>query len=137
VLNILAAGLQTLPHAKQPLPANLASYHVARIKALIDARLAESDLCVGSIAAQLGLSAGHVHRLFKGEAVPLSQYIWNHRLDACSRDLLDPRLASQSVSAIAYDWGFNDAAHFSRAFRDKFGCAPRDWRRSKGVTPRG
>jgi AraC-like DNA-binding protein len=133
VLNILVAGLQTLPQAVRSSPTQLTNYHLTRIKALIDARLADSDLCVSSIAAQLGLSAGHVHRLFKAEAIPASQYIWNRRLDACSRDLLDPRLAGQSVSAIAYNRGFSDAAHFSRAFREKFGCAPREWRTAKGA----
>jgi AraC-like DNA-binding protein len=32
------------------------------------------------------------------------------------------------VSEIAYGRGFNDAAHFSRAFRDRFDCSPREWR---------
>jgi AraC-like DNA-binding protein len=29
------------------------------------------------------------------------------------------------VTDIAFSWGFNDAAHFSRAFRARFGCSPR------------
>lgn len=27
--------------------------------------------------------------------------------------------------------GFNDAAHFSRAFRERFGCSPREWRQQR------
>ena len=50
-----------------------------------------------------------------------SQYIWERRLEACSRDLLEPRLAGRPVADIAYGRGFNDAAHFSRAFRERFG----------------
>ena len=90
----------------------------------------------GAIAAELGLSAGHVHRLFKGEAAPLAHYIWSRRLEACSRDLLDPRLAGRSVGEIAYSRGFNDAAHFSRSFRERFGCSPREWRQHGGTTSR-
>lgn len=137
VLSILVAGLQTLPNAIQSSPTNLRSYHLARIKALVDRRLGDPDLCVNSIADQLGLSPGHVHRLFKSEAISLSQYIWSQRLEACSRDLLDPRLAEKSVSAIAYARGFNDAAHFSRAFRERFACAPREWRHANGRTAPG
>jgi len=136
VLNILVAGLQALPHASQSAPTDLASYHLARIKALIDSHLSDPALGVASIAGRIGLSAGHVHRLFKAEAIPLSQYIWSRRLEACSRDLLDPRLAEKSVSAIAYSRGFNDAAHFSRAFRERFGCAPRDWRHANDAARR-
>jgi AraC-like DNA-binding protein len=34
------------------------------------------------------------------------------------------------VRVIAANWGFQDAAHFSRAFRDAFGVSPSDWRRT-------
>ena len=33
---------------------------------------------------------------------------------------------------IAFGWGFNDAAHFSRAFRERFRRSPREWRQLKG-----
>jgi AraC-like DNA-binding protein len=134
VLNILVAGLQTLPAASRPSLTNLTAYHIARIKRLIDQRLADPELSVDSIARELGLSVGHMHRLFKSEAVPLFHYIWNRRLEACSRDLLDPRLRGSSISQIAYGRGFNDAANFSRAFRERFGCSPREWRHQRGVS---
>jgi len=50
------------------------------------------------------------------------------RLDATRRDLCDPALAARSISEIAFAWGFNDAAHFSRAFRARFGRSPRELR---------
>ena len=31
---------------------------------------------------------------------------------------------------IAFGWGFNDAAHFSRIFRARFGCSARELRAS-------
>ena len=82
----------------------------------------------GSLAAELGLSASQIHRVFKNEPLTPAQYIWERRLDAASRDLLEPRLAGRSVAEIAFGRGFSDAAHFSRAFRDRFGCSPREWR---------
>ena len=39
----------------------------------------------------------------------------------------DPRLARSSLSEIAFSWGFNDASHFSRSFRERHGMSPRDW----------
>jgi AraC-like DNA-binding protein len=30
----------------------------------------------------------------------------------------------QSITQIAYDWGFKDPAHFSRAFKMRYGRSP-------------
>lgn len=130
VMNILMAGLQTLPASNLPGLTSLASYHLARIKQVIDARLADPSFGVADVARELGLSVAHIHRLFKHEAMTPAQYIWGKRLEACSRDLLDPRRAHKSISEVAYSWGFNDAAHFSRAFRERFGVPPREWRQA-------
>ena len=46
----------------------------------------------------------------------IERAIWSGRLAAARRDLLDPRLSDRSVTAIAFSWAFNDAAHFSRSF---------------------
>jgi len=128
VMNILLAGLQTLPASNCPGLSSLATYHLARIKQVIDARMAEPTFSIGDVARELGISVAHIHRLFRNEATTPAQYIWARRLEACSRDLLDPRRAHRSISEVAYSWGFNDAAHFSRAFRERFGCSPKEWR---------
>ncbi len=125
VLNILVAGLQTLPAARSPALSNLTAFHLARIKRRIDEQLDDPALSVGTLAAALGLSVSQIHRVFKSEPLTPAQYIWERRLEACSRDLLDPRVAGRTVGEIAYGRGFSDAAHFSRAFRERFGCSPR------------
>jgi len=50
------------------------------------------------------------------------------RLERCRRDLLDPAHAARHISDIAFAWGFNDLAHFSRIFKQRFGASPREWR---------
>ena len=50
------------------------------------------------------------------------------RLEQAAADLTDPRYQSRAVSQIAFANGFEDAAHFSRAFKGRFGRTPRDWR---------
>ena len=128
ITSIVAAGLRSLPGANARKPSNLSAYHVARVKAFVLEHLRDPELSVATVALAMKLSPDHLSRLFRGEAVPLSRLIWQQRLDACRRELADPRLAERSVSEVAYSWGFNDAAHFSRSFREHFGVSPRDWR---------
>lgn len=128
VVNILVAGLQTLPAANALGPGKLQAFHLARIKRRVEEQLGNPALSVGSLAVELGLSASQIHRVFRSEPLTPAQYIWERRLEACSRDLREPCLAGRTVSEIAFGRGFNDAAHFSRAFRERFGCSPREWR---------
>lgn len=135
ITSIIAAGLRSLPGANVRGTSNLAAFHVARIKEHVRRNLRDPELSLATIAAAVGLSPDHVSRLFRAQPVPLTRLIWQLRLEACRRDLCDPRLAGRSVSDIAFSWGYNDAAHFSRSFREQHGIAPREWRqRALGVS---
>jgi AraC-like DNA-binding protein len=129
VVNVLVGGLQSLPACHKVDPTSLNAYHLGRIKRCIDDRLRDPTLKIESVAGHLGMSVGHLHRLFKDEPLSPAQYLLSRRLEACERELLDPRRARASVAEIAFSWGFNDAAHFSRTFREHFNCSPREWRR--------
>lgn len=128
VSQILVAGLAALPAARRQPVSQLTAYHREQIKALVRARLADPALNVATIASALRLSTSTLHRAWAGEACSLTDWVWAQRLDAARRDLCDPACAARTVSEIAFAWGFNDAAHFSRAFRARFGLAPRDAR---------
>ena len=128
VSQILVAGLAALPAARHAPVSQLTAYHRAQIKALVRSRLADPHFGVAQIAQALRLSPSTLHRAWAGEACSLGDWIWAQRLDAAKRDLCDPGLGARSVSEIAFSWGFSDAAHFSRAFRARFGCAPRELR---------
>lgn len=128
ITQMIAAGLRSLPQANSKRPSNLQAYHIARIKAFVKESLKDPGLSVASVAQAMRISPDHIARLFRAEPVPLSRLIWNWRLEACRRDLVDPRLANRSVSDIAFSWGFNDAAHFSRSFRETYNITPREWR---------
>lgn len=136
VRQILIAGLSTLPAAKRAPLSQLRAYHLECIKACVRERLRDPTLTVASIAAELKMSPSTLHRSWDAETCSLAESIWALRLDAAYRDLCDPGLVGRSVSEIAFSWGFNDAAHFSRAFRMRFGCTPRDARQraTGGVT---
>lgn len=128
ITNILVAGLSALPAARPAPVSHLAALHREQIKARVRARLRDPALTVASIAAELRLSPSTLHRAWAGEPCSLGDWIWTQRLDAAQRDLASPAHAKRSVSETAFAWGFSDAAHFSRAFRARFGCSPRELR---------
>lgn len=129
VTRIVVAGLASLPGAAPAPVSALTAYHRERIKTLVRERHRDPGFGVAQIASTLRLSPSSVHRAWAGEACSISDWIWSLRLDSARADLCDPALSARSISNIAFACGFNDAAHFSRAFRARFGCAPRDLRR--------
>ena len=128
ITGIVAAGLRSLPGANTRRSSSLSTYHVARVKAYVMEQLRDPSLSIASIATAMRLSPDHLSRLFRSEPVPLSRMIWHQRLEACRRELSDPRQSRRGVSDIAFSWGFNDAAHFSRKFKEQYGTTPREWR---------
>ncbi len=111
----------------------LSRYHRVRIHAYIRDNLADPTLGAEVISVALRISKAHLHRLFEEEVLTLSATIWQLRLDACRRDLACASLRHLGVGDIASRWGFTNNAHFSRRFRQAFGCSPRDWREASGA----
>lgn len=130
VVQILIAGLATLPAATRAPVSQLTAYYREQIKAFVRSRLVDPELDVAQIAGALRLSPSTVHRAWAGEPSSLSDWIWSQRLEGARRDLCAAERAAHSISEIAFSWGFSDAAHFSRAFRARFGCSPRELRGS-------
>ena len=62
-----------------------------------------------------------LNSLFGEEGTSLMRYVWRRRLEHCARYPADPRRAGERIGEIAFRWGFSDASHFSRAFRQLFG----------------
>ena len=132
VEHILIAGLRSLPGASTRQVSNLTALHREQIKAFVHDHLRDPQLSVAQIAAHLRTSPSTVHRVFAGEPSSVTDWIWAQRLDGVKRDLCDPALVARSISDLAFKWGFNDAAHFSRAFRTRFGCTARELRVQHG-----
>ena len=100
----------------------------------VRAHLDDPQLSRASIAASHHMSARTLDRLFADQPWSVSGLIRHERLEAVRRDLADPVLCHRSVAALAARWGFFDAAHFSRLFRQHYGYPPSQTR--PGVVPR-
>lgn len=112
----------------EPERVGLATRDVQRARALryLESHLADPALSPRAIAAGLGMSLRYLHLLFEaGDSVGAT--ILARRLDRCRSALHDPT-ERRTISEIAFAWGFNDAAHFSRTFKARFGMSPRDAR---------
>ena len=125
LVELLAMTLRGADPAPQP---NFREHRRQAALQFIDRHLADPGLHVGAIAHALGCSTRTIHKLFEGEAHTVARAIWDRRLDRCRNDLIDPVLASRSITQIAHFWGFSDSQHFSRAFKNRFGSTPREYR---------
>lgn len=119
-LAALAAGQQRHPRLSQ--------YHLGRIRQFALRRIGDSGLSINELVEALDISAAHIHRLFAAEAQSFSTWLWETRLQLCHLALRNPEYRSQSISQIAYRFGYSHAAHFSRAYRKQFGMTPSAWR---------
>ncbi|HEX4076698.1 MAG TPA: helix-turn-helix domain-containing protein [Candidatus Acidoferrales bacterium] len=96
-----------------------------RARAYVVQNVRDSDLSVEQIANALHCSKRYLHMVFAKKGETISELIWKLRLEGCRRDLRNPALANPSITDIAFSWGFNNSAHFSRRFRDEFGTSPK------------
>lgn len=99
-----------------------------RIKRLVARRLADPRLSVDAIAVELNCSRRQLYNAFSDEPDGVAGYVLAQRLEACRRDFEDRRRDAASITEIALRRGFNHPAHFSRAFKARFGVTPSEWR---------
>lgn len=103
---------------------------IARIKEFILDHLTDPELRPPVIAKAHGISPRYLNKLFERERCTVSRWIWRKRLERCRQLLADPRYANKTISEIAFLYGYNNMAHFSRTFRDEFKCSPRAYRKN-------
>lgn len=101
-----------------------------RIREYILANLGDSELNPDSIARAVYISTRHLHELFHQQGTTVSAWIREQRIEAIRRELSDPMHAHQAIAEVASSWGYPDASHFSRTFRQQIGIAPSAFRRS-------
>jgi AraC family transcriptional regulator, positive regulator of tynA and feaB len=127
---LTAAALAELPRVDHFLPGRIESYHRYRIRNFARSNLKRHDLDPEMIARSVGLSLRYVHQLFADEPSTLMQWIWSERISRCAEDFARPALRGRTIEQIAYSWGFNNPAHFSRSFRKSLGTSPRAFRQA-------
>lgn len=101
---------------------------LANIKQYIENNLEDPELRPQTLANQFSISVRYLHLLFSEEEATVSRWILTRRLERCRCELVAAG-SQKSITKVAFRWGFNDAAHFSRVFKMQYGFPPREYRR--------
>ncbi|MBR1216629.1 helix-turn-helix domain-containing protein [Bradyrhizobium sp. U87765 SZCCT0131] len=128
LIDLVAISLSQRSRAGDREAEGLADATLLALRQAIHDRLREPGLSVADIADTVGISARYVHKLLARSGNTFTDYVIAQRLDGTAADLRNPALAATAIGAIAFDWGFSDLSHFTRRFKQRFGCRPRDWR---------
>ncbi len=127
ILDLLASAYTNVPEAQSE-RSSLATAHRIRIVNYIESHLGDPDLTPMRVAEACRMTPRYLHHLFSQESETVARYILRRRLEECSRALTVPAQRSRTVTAIAFDYGFNSPTHFGRVFRARFGATPREYR---------
>ena len=123
LVDLLAISFQQHPDALQSSASPVRDAHLVRTKAYILSNLADPTMAPESIARACSISPRYLHSLFKDTGDSVSSWIKDQRLQAAYQ-ALNSANGMTSIAQIAYGVGFSDHAHFSNAFRSKFGHPP-------------
>ncbi len=112
---------------QKPTPSELRDNEfITRFKKVIEEKLADSDLSVEDIAADMHLSRVQLYRKVKAltGATPV-ELLRKARLSR-ARVLLET--TSKNISEVAYEVGFSAPSYFTKCYKDEFGILPGEGR---------
>ena len=97
---------------------------LAAIRREIEARLGDPDLTPAALCGRFRISRTGLYAIFE----PLGgvfHYIRERRLRCAMLALIDPAQRDKAIGRVARESGFGSESDFSRAFRKRYGMAPR------------
>lgn len=113
------------PEPPQPAQAR----HFSAIEHYVDQNIANPELSLARVAAELHLSTRYVSSIFRARNIRFRDYIKQNRITLARRLLatLDP--GAYSIGEIAALTGFSTASQFATAFKALTGATPGAYRR--------
>ena len=100
------------------------SLFITRFKEVVEARMADSEVSVEDLAADMNLSRVQLYR--KVKAVTGSSPVELLRTARLKRAYQLLATSSKNVSEVAYEVGFTAPSYFTKCFKDEFGISPSD-----------
>ena len=107
-------------------PSKPSSYARVRQQAkdCIERNISNPALDIALVAQYCAVSERYLHAAFAAVAIKPGVLIRETRLQLCRNALSNPALRDKSITEIALQWGYEDPAHFSRAYKARFGTTP-------------
>jgi len=84
-----------------------------------------------ALAAEFGISERTFYRIFADRETTFERHVLHMRVELFRNLLRQGSLSDVSITRLALQCGFSDAAHGSRTFKERFGVTPRDFRASR------
>ncbi len=111
--------------------------HKALLAAMESRAYARTGLTIRQLAEELDLPEHRLRALINTRLgyKNFSTFLNGYRVDEARQRLADPKQARVQVLTIALDAGFASLPPFNRAFREKTGMTPSDYRREKLKPP--
>ena len=100
------------------------SIFITRFKEVVEARLADSDVSVEDLAADMNLSRVQLYR--KVKAISGSSPVELLRTARLNRAYQILLTTDKSVSEVAYSVGFTAPSYFTKCFKEEYGMVPGD-----------
>lgn len=119
-------SMPPLPPANGPV-IQIEDDFMQRVRNILETHLGDEYFGILGLCKELGMSRSQFYRKFQalsGQTVGL--YFRSLRLHKAKELLLTSGL---HISEIAYEVGFKDPAHFTRAFKEEFGVTPSEMRK--------
>ena len=106
-----------------------ADWRVRRAADYIELNLPVAGLTAEDVARDQNISRRRLDQLMQAvHGRSVAGYLWSRRMEQAAVDLRNAHKADLSIAQIAFANGYEDAAHFTRAFRRRFGTTPGQWR---------
>ena len=127
------AGLAKVAVAEKEMPpvSNFENAFVTRAKAIVEAHLDDFDFDVEKFCRALTMSHAQVHRKLSAlTGLSANKFIRSVRLSKAKILLKNPEI---TITAVAFDTGFNDPSYFGKVFKQEFGLTPAEWREMNNI----
>jgi AraC-like DNA-binding protein len=115
----------------QPASSHSSAATALRARQLIARRIGDPELSLAGMAKELNLSTSTLTRSLKASGLSPMRYAWSLRLERAAR-LLE-QTPKGAIQEIAFQCGFASAAHFSRAFKERYAMTPREYAMSAAL----
>jgi AraC family transcriptional activator of tynA and feaB len=130
LLDVLAVSLTKSMEGGPARVSSAKALVLLNIRAVIESRLTNPSLDASAVADAAGVSVRYANALLAESDMSISRLVQARRLARCRDALRDHNQSHQTISEIAFGWGFSDLTHFGRKFKKAYGMSPSEFRRS-------